>query len=162
MKILIAVDRESATPVVDFLLMQGWMSGTEFRIATVYDTTSPEFIAAECSLMPYLAERELGEKYQALVDQTVEKLKAAYPHALVTFCLLQGDVAESLSIESQKWKADLIAIGSHQKRGLEKLLNGSVSQSVLHLSSCSILVVPIKTVTNQKDLEHAVSLAHRA
>jgi nucleotide-binding universal stress UspA family protein len=146
MKILVAIDNESAGPVVDFLLRQNWVGGTEFRVATVYDTTSEEYHAAELSPTPYLAERALGEKQQLMVDATAERLKKIYPEAITSSCLLNGDIAESLALEAHKWGADLIAIGSHHKHGLEKWLNGSVSESVMHCSNCSILVVPIKVV----------------
>ena len=37
--------------------------------------------------------------------------------------------------------ADLIAIGSHGRRGLNELVLGSVSNYVLHHVSCSVLLI---------------------
>ena len=42
---------------------------------------------------------------------------------------------------AKDWSADLIAIGSHGRRGLNELVLGSVSNYVLHHVSCSVLLI---------------------
>ena len=42
---------------------------------------------------------------------------------------------------AEQWHADLIVIGSHGYSRWERLLLGSVSDSVLHHAPCSVLVV---------------------
>jgi nucleotide-binding universal stress UspA family protein len=39
------------------------------------------------------------------------------------------------------WKADLIVVGSHGRKGLERFLIGSVAESVARYARCSVLVV---------------------
>ena len=150
MKILVAVDQESSVPIVDFLKRQDWASSTEFRVATVYDTNSEAHSAAERSPMPFAAERALGEKLEQLVDSTAARLKELYPGAKTTSCVLHGDVASALATESELWGADLVAIGSHHRRGIERWVSGSVSESVLHCSSSSMLIVPVKSASAAK------------
>ena len=42
---------------------------------------------------------------------------------------------------AKEWGADLIAIGSHGRRGLNEFVLGSVSNYVLHHVSCSVLLI---------------------
>jgi nucleotide-binding universal stress UspA family protein len=43
-----------------------------------------------------------------------------------------------------EWPADLIVIGSHGRRGIERALLGSVAEAVLRHAPCPVLVVPGK------------------
>jgi nucleotide-binding universal stress UspA family protein len=47
----------------------------------------------------------------------------------------------SLSIE---WEADLIIMGTHGRRGIDHLISGSVSESVLRRATCPVLIIPGK------------------
>jgi len=42
-----------------------------------------------------------------------------------------------------KWPADLVVIGSHGRRGVERFLLGSVSEAVVRHAPCSVQVVRI-------------------
>ena len=42
---------------------------------------------------------------------------------------------------AKTWKADLIVVGSHQRKGLSEMILGSVSNYVLHHAPCAVLVV---------------------
>jgi nucleotide-binding universal stress UspA family protein len=42
---------------------------------------------------------------------------------------------------AKDWRADLIVVGSHGKRGLDRFLLGSVSESVAIHATCSVQVV---------------------
>ena len=44
--------------------------------------------------------------------------------------------------------ADLVVLGTHGRRGLRRLLIGSVAQEVLHRAGCSVLVVPSEPGTS--------------
>jgi nucleotide-binding universal stress UspA family protein len=41
----------------------------------------------------------------------------------------------------RKWKADLIVMASHGRRGFKKFLLGSVAESVARHARCSVLIV---------------------
>ena len=42
---------------------------------------------------------------------------------------------------AKEWAADLIVVGSHGRRGLDRLIMGSVSESVALYAHCSVEVV---------------------
>jgi nucleotide-binding universal stress UspA family protein len=86
-----------------------------------------------------------AEKKQAkeLVDKTVELLRAKGLKATGT--VENGD-AKSRILESAKdWRADLIVLGSHGRKGLEHFLMGSVSEAVARHAGCSVEIVRIRS-----------------
>ena len=59
--------------------------------------------------------------------------------------LVQGPTVETILREAEKFKADLIVVGSHGKGQLKQLVLGSVSEGVLRKSACPVVVIPIRT-----------------
>ena len=43
--------------------------------------------------------------------------------------------------EAREWGADLIVVGSHGRRGLERFLLGSVADSIAIHAECSVEVI---------------------
>lgn len=52
-----------------------------------------------------------------------------------------GRVAATIELEAQEWNADLIVMGTHGRRGMQRLLMGSVAQGVVHRSTRPVLLV---------------------
>ncbi len=55
--------------------------------------------------------------------------------------ICEGDPPDTIIEVAQAKKADLIAIGTHGRRGLKKLLMGSVTSGVIANAPCDVLVV---------------------
>lgn len=55
--------------------------------------------------------------------------------------ICEGDPPDTIIDVAQAKKADLIAIGTHGRRGLKKLLMGSVTSGVIANAPCDVLVV---------------------
>jgi universal stress protein E len=53
-----------------------------------------------------------------------------------------GDPADEIVRAAREWKPDLLVVGTHAKRGLERVLLGSVAEGVLRRTRCAVLVVP--------------------
>lgn len=56
-----------------------------------------------------------------------------------------GKPAVKIVEGAKSWPADLIVIGSHGRGGLERLLLGSVAESVVRHAFCPVLVVRART-----------------
>lgn len=54
---------------------------------------------------------------------------------------VMGDVVDAIVDYAQDQKAEMIIIGTHGKRGLEKILLGSVAERVLKRAHCPVLVM---------------------
>jgi nucleotide-binding universal stress UspA family protein len=52
-----------------------------------------------------------------------------------------GDAGKTICNVASSWRADLIVMGRRGHRGLSELLLGSVSNYVIHHSSCSVLTI---------------------
>jgi nucleotide-binding universal stress UspA family protein len=50
-------------------------------------------------------------------------------------------VAEAIAAEADAWPADLIVLGTHGRRGLRRLLLGSVAEGVARIASKPVLLV---------------------
>jgi nucleotide-binding universal stress UspA family protein len=90
---------------------------------------------------------ELGAAEQA-VERGKELVGRAEQHmtkaGLEAHTLVEkGDPRAVIVDHSLRWKADLIVLGSHGLKGLDRLLLGSTSEAVLRHAHCSVEIVRI-------------------
>jgi nucleotide-binding universal stress UspA family protein len=52
-----------------------------------------------------------------------------------------GDVRECILDAAAEWHADLIVVGSHGKRGIQRFLLGSVAEFVARHAKCSVQII---------------------
>jgi nucleotide-binding universal stress UspA family protein len=52
-----------------------------------------------------------------------------------------GHAAETIMETAKNWGADLVALGSHGRRGFSRFLLGSVSYAVASHAPCSVEIV---------------------
>jgi len=52
-----------------------------------------------------------------------------------------GPAVESITGAARDWSADLVAIGSHGRNGLDRVLLGSVAEGVARYARCPVLIV---------------------
>jgi len=55
-----------------------------------------------------------------------------------------GEPAAAIVAVAERTEAELIIVGTHGRKGLARLVVGSVASSVARRASCSVLVVPLK------------------
>ena len=51
-------------------------------------------------------------------------------------------IASVITEEAANWRADLIVLGTHGRKGMERLLLGSVAEGVARMSSLPVLLIP--------------------
>lgn len=56
-----------------------------------------------------------------------------------------GDPAEEILADAEEWGADLIALGTESRTGMNRFLLGSVAETVLNAAPCNVLVTPGRT-----------------
>ncbi len=84
---------------------------------------------------------DIKKMAQEFLDNSKKHLGDATIKTLVT----EGTFADSIAESAENEQADLIVLGSHNRRGLDKLLMEDVAGKVIHLSKMPVLVIPIKT-----------------
>ncbi|MGB3296570.1 MAG: universal stress protein [Phormidesmis sp.] len=63
---------------------------------------------------------------------------------------------------AKTWRADLIVVGSHRRKGLQELLLGSVSNYVMHHAPCSVLIVSLAGDQQKRYMEPTLSPSQAA
>jgi nucleotide-binding universal stress UspA family protein len=82
---------------------------------------------------------ELRERYRADAEAMAERLTSIGMPA--SALLRAGDPAHQILAAADERGADLIAVGSRDLEGVERLLLGSVARNVLVHAHCSVLIV---------------------
>ena len=86
-----------------------------------------------------LIERNFREQGRRALDAMKQNASAAGVEAEAL--LAEGVVADEIEKAATKVDADLIVIGTHGRRGLNRLLLGSVADAVARCAKCPVLLI---------------------
>lgn len=62
----------------------------------------------------------------------------------------RGDALKTIAEEARSWRADVIVVGSHGKRWIDRLLIGSVTEELLNDLPAAVLVIPVPAPTRRE------------
>jgi nucleotide-binding universal stress UspA family protein len=149
MKILLATDgSKCSTVAVKSVAARPWPAGSSIKVMSVIELLVPEDPLAASTLASIypasLLEKQMeeaGERAREAAAGALEILKAAGLNAEASEKAPTGDPRIVLLDEAKNWQADLIVVGSHGWRGVDRLLMGSVSESVALHAPCSVEVI---------------------
>jgi nucleotide-binding universal stress UspA family protein len=143
MRILLALDdTKSSAGTTDALIAQGKTENTEVRVLHAVEPfpvtlanrmgsgESPDFVAARL---------EQRERAKELLARAAKKLRSA--GFKVTTLVKEGDARDVILNHAERWHADVIIVGSHGRKGLDRFLMGSVSEAVARHARCSVEIV---------------------
>lgn len=157
MRVLIAVDgSDYSMNALDFLAERPWKSGDEFRILAVMETLPMEFGLGH---LPETAQSYIDgmkEECEKIVEEARNKLGKKLPEHKIDAYVVSGVVVDQICDMAEEWPADLVVMGSHGRKGLERFLLGSVAEEVLKKASCSVEIVKCKAKEKVSDKEGAV------
>lgn len=103
-------------------------------------SVTPEAAAATPALFD--AMRDAGTEILARARATAETAGARVETVLVD--TLVGRVSDLVVEQAKSWRADLIVIGTHGRRGVSRLLIGSDAEQVVRASPVPVLLVRAK------------------
>jgi nucleotide-binding universal stress UspA family protein len=153
MKVLISTDgTKQGDAAVEMLRLLHVGPGDLVKLISVVDMALPLAIDVYGGYLPDTAELEKVARENAtrFLESSLNKVKGMFgDHAPE----LSGEVLfgspESRIVETaEQIRADLIIVGSHGYNRWERLLLGSVSDSVVHHAPCSVLVVRADKVSS--------------
>jgi nucleotide-binding universal stress UspA family protein len=147
MRILLAIDDSKyLQAAIRRLVAQVQRKRAEVCVLHVVEPISAYISAGMVPhFVPYVAKVEEDRKKQAktLVQRAARELRKAGFKA--SEAVEAGDPKARIIDHAADWKADLIVVGSHGWRGLNRFLMGSVSEAVVRHADCSVEVVRIPT-----------------
>jgi nucleotide-binding universal stress UspA family protein len=141
MKILLAVDDSKfSEAAANSLSGQFRPQDAEFRVLHVLE---PIAITEPPQMSPgyYPGLQDQLPHAQEVVNRAANTLSSA--GLRVTTSIATGDARSIILEEAAKWQADLIVLGSHGRKGLERFFLGSVSEAVARHAHCSVQIVRI-------------------
>ena len=137
MKILIAIDDSKfSEAAVQALIARHKLQGIEVRVVHAIEPPAA-FMTPEATA--YVPPMESVEEAKALVAKAAGALRSAGIN--VSTAIAQGNPKSIILDEAKVWGANLIVLGSHGRKGLERFLVGSVSDAVLRHAHCSVEIV---------------------
>ena len=144
MKIVLAIDGSKfSEAAIRTVIEQAHPQDTEIQVLHVVEPPSL-LVAREMGgydwALDAVWEAETKEA-EALVTKVADELRSK--GLKVTTTVEQGDPKSKIIDAASKWRADLIVVGSHGRKGLEHFLLGSVSEAVAHHAGCSVEIVRI-------------------
>lgn len=145
MKILIATDgTEYSEDAIKMLSNFSLNGGDLIKIISVIDMALPISIDLYGGFVPPNVELEKSVKDNTdkILHEAVEKIKASTNETVeISTDVLFGSPESRIVETAEEINADLIIVGSHGYNSWERLLLGSISNSVVQHAPCSVLVV---------------------
>jgi nucleotide-binding universal stress UspA family protein len=154
-KILIATDgSQYSRAAAQSIAARPWKKGTEIRVLSVVDTfipaIEPWYGAA------HLIERTIKQR-ESECEEAVGSAQALLAEAglTATTSVKEGGAKWRIIEEAQEWKPDLLVVGSHGRRGLKRLLLGSVSEVVALNARCSVEIIRSPALLAERERDAA-------
>jgi nucleotide-binding universal stress UspA family protein len=139
MKVLLATDGSKfSQAATDAVISQCQPRGTEVKVLNVVDLPLmiPTLYAAE------FREEGLRQGEEVVRGAEQQLTKAGYR---VEAEVDEGDPKSKIVEDAARWNADLIVLGSHGRKGVDRFLMGSVSDAVSRHAPCSVQIVRVST-----------------
>jgi len=149
MRILLTTDgTDFSLAAAHSVVTRPWPAGTVFRILSAEELVvveSPMAASSLSAIYPATLLEELMADAHSRAVSAAEGTRAIFKQAGVTALDEQmiptGDPRAVILDAARAWPADLIVLGSHGRRGLDRFLMGSVAESVAIHAHCSVEVI---------------------
>ncbi len=143
MKIVLGVDDSPhSRAAADYVAKSPWPKSTRVIVLSA----CPPIFLGPGEATSGDAMQKLMEEQAAYYREIAEKAGATVRKAGldVESRMILGDPRSALVETAKEERADLVAVGSHGRTGLGKILLGSVASHVVSHAPCSVLVVKLK------------------
>jgi nucleotide-binding universal stress UspA family protein len=112
-----------------------------FHAVALAESHKAALIVAHVQTPEGVLSRETSPKDRAHWRGQLEQIHPLNSEIPVEHVLLEGNAAKEIIYFATANNVDLIVMGTHGRTGLERLLMGSVAETVLRNAPCSVLVV---------------------
>jgi len=149
LRILVATDgSDCSATAIRSVAMRPWPSRSSIRVISavapfipIADASSAYFYAGQS----VLAAQAIEDAGRSRATEAIARAGEIFREARVTGVdvgePILGDPRAVILDEAKQWAADIIVVGSHGWHGLDRLMMGSVSESVAMHAHCSVEVI---------------------
>lgn len=145
LKILLATEGSSCSvAAARALASQLWNKIAEVKVISVVQETSPAIESfAGLALMSAVLPEQIGEQLRAAAKLATAEARSILEAKRIAVSeeVLFGDVKMNITEYAKEWGADVIIVGSHGRHGIERVFEGSISESVALHAPCSVAVI---------------------
>lgn len=78
-------------------------------------------------------------------EDYLDNIKLSLSDETIETVIKEGDYAENILQTAKEMKADMKVMGTHSRKGLDKVLLGSVAENVLHHTAIPLFIIPVKS-----------------
>jgi nucleotide-binding universal stress UspA family protein len=145
MRILLATDGSDVSlAAAEAVAKTNWPAGTEVKIVSVINPViySLEEIGLLRDKRTDRAHAAIGQAMSVLKEDTSLKVSGE---------VIAGTLVRQIVDRARSWNADLIVLGTNERRGLKRLLSGSTSTSVANRAQCSVRVIRRQEVSRTEE-----------
>jgi len=134
--ILVPIDYSPCSEhALDYACALAARLGARIHVVNAIGTTLPELSAALTDQMI----SSIRHDNAAALDKLIQPRRALASFGEVT--VIDDDARDAILKAARAVHADLIVIGTHGRRGLSRVLLGSVAEDVLRRAPCPVLAV---------------------
>ncbi len=128
--VLLALDgSEHSEHLIDHVLAFPWFEGTQFRCLHVVHPVAAALDDQEFEHQSSSFDGFIGQQHEWLEKQAA-RINEVFDQPVATGKILIGEAREQILLNAIEWPADLVVLGSHGRRGIDKLIMGSVSDAI--------------------------------
>jgi len=142
-KILAAIDgSDTSKRAFDEAIRLAKSVGAEMHVIYVVD--SPAMLYGVGFYDPADLKRAFVEEGALLTREATETLAAAGvvgDTAIIDAHAADNDVVKTIAQECVRWGADLVVLGTHGRRGMQRALLGSVAEEFMRITPVPVLLV---------------------
>lgn len=142
-RILVATDgSEYSMAALRFVVRRPWPKGSQAKVVSIPEPFMPlgEFPYFESKEIENLNTSALKEANGYVAAGAAILAKAGFETTTET-PFPKGSPAREIVKEAERWHAQMVVVGSHGRRGFDRMTMGSVSEHVAFHAHCSVEVI---------------------
>jgi nucleotide-binding universal stress UspA family protein len=142
MRVLLATDgSDCSLAAARSIAARPWPSGTEVRVLSAVELSVPLLQPPYASSLMETLRADAMQRAQDAIRAAEQIVADAGLSASSAVSVLLDSPKAIIPDEARQWGADLIVVGSHGHRGINRFLLGSVSEAVAMHAECSVEVI---------------------
>lgn len=160
--VLVAVDdSETSAACMEWLSEQSWARFKSLALLSVMHEMpvafESEFSSVEAASSMLMKKQQEEIRVSRISQGWSELCAASLKRKQIPFVVTDGQPAEAILSLAKSWPIELVVLGSHCRMGLDKILHGSVSETVANEAPCSVLVVRDVVATRFEELRITIA-----